>query len=174
MAVGYIPRAKGTHWSGSEKLKGREHIHPQYYLFHGCRLPSTEGGPLSHTNSWNGEHYNIQKAIQQKTGQLVPLPGFCNYGKQHRSHAKQRLSVPHTDCKLMAVTVAEALEDEDEELVEHLQDLVVVLVDLHLQVKTRELGKVPVRVRVLGTEHYQTGFFDIGYWQFCKYLIERT
>jgi hypothetical protein len=59
----------------------------------------------------------------------------------------------HTDLEFVAVAVAEALEDEDEKLVEHLEDLVVVLVNFHLQVQPRELGQVPVRVRILRPEN---------------------
>ena len=57
------------------------------------------------------------------------------------------------------------LEDELQQAVKHLKDLVVVAVDRHLQIQARELGEMPVRVRVLRTE----GRPDLGYTLYVHY-----
>ena len=53
---------------------------------------------------------------------------------------------------LLLVIGLDALEDEQEHLVDHIHDLVVVVLESHLEVETGELGQVPVGVGVLGPE----------------------
>ena len=53
---------------------------------------------------------------------------------------------------LLLVIGLDALEDEQEHLVDHIHDLVVVVLESHLEVETGELGQVPVGVGILSPE----------------------
>ena len=53
---------------------------------------------------------------------------------------------------LLAVVGLNSLEDEQEHLVDHVHDLVVVVLESHLEIETGELGQVPVGVGVLSPE----------------------
>ena len=54
---------------------------------------------------------------------------------------------------LLPVVVLNTLEDEQEHLVDHVHDLVVVVLESHLEIETGELGQVPVGVGVLSPEY---------------------
>lgn len=51
------------------------------------------------------------------------------------------------------VLLFQALEDVDKQLVKHIENLVVVLLESHLQIESHKLGHVAVSERVLGTEN---------------------
>lgn len=53
---------------------------------------------------------------------------------------------------LVGKLLLQSREDVLEQAVQDIEDLVVVLVDSHLEIETHELGHVSVRIRVLGTE----------------------
>ena len=53
---------------------------------------------------------------------------------------------------LALVPGVELLEDEQHEVLEDTHDLVVMLLELHLEIETCELGQVTSRVRVLSAE----------------------
>jgi len=57
------------------------------------------------------------------------------------------------DLNLVLVVVVHVLEDCFERAVNRAEDLVIVLIDGHLEIQTRELGQVSVGVTVLRTEH---------------------
>jgi hypothetical protein len=54
--------------------------------------------------------------------------------------------------RLLLVACVELLEDEQHQVLEHAHNLMVVLLELHLQIETSELGQVTGCVGVLGTE----------------------
>ena len=54
---------------------------------------------------------------------------------------------------LLPVVRLNSLEDEQEHLVDHVHDLVVVVLESHLEIETGELGQVPVGVGVLSPKH---------------------
>ena len=51
--------------------------------------------------------------------------------------------------RLSPVVILNTLENEEEHLVNHIHDLVVVAFESHLEIETSEFGQVPVGVRVL-------------------------
>jgi hypothetical protein len=53
---------------------------------------------------------------------------------------------------LLPVVVLDTLEDEQEHLIDDVHNLVVVVLESHLEIETGELGQVPVGVGVLGPE----------------------
>jgi hypothetical protein len=53
---------------------------------------------------------------------------------------------------LLPVIVLNTLKDEQEHLVDHVHDLMVVVLESHLEIETGELGQVPVGVGVLSPE----------------------
>lgn len=53
---------------------------------------------------------------------------------------------------VVSVSLGELREDEDEQLGQHVNDLIVVLLEGHLHIETNELGHVSVSVGVLGSE----------------------
>lgn len=53
---------------------------------------------------------------------------------------------------LLPVILLNTLEDEQKHLVDHVHDLVVVILESHLEIQASELGQVPVGVRVLSPE----------------------
>jgi hypothetical protein len=57
------------------------------------------------------------------------------------------------EVRLLLVACVELLEDEQHQVLEHAHNLVVVLLELHLQIETSELGQVASGIGVLGTEH---------------------
>ena len=57
------------------------------------------------------------------------------------------------DVNLLRVALLQAGKDVLEHAVDRLHDLVVVLLERHLEIESHELGQVTVRVRVFGTEH---------------------
>lgn len=56
------------------------------------------------------------------------------------------------DANLVAVLLLQALEDGQEQRVENVENLVVVLLNGHLEIETGELAQVSMRVGIFGTE----------------------
>jgi hypothetical protein len=53
---------------------------------------------------------------------------------------------------LLLVVILNTLENEEEHLVDHIHDLVIIIFESHLKVEASEFGQVPVGVRVLSPE----------------------
>ena len=54
----------------------------------------------------------------------------------------------------MRVLLLQAAEDREEERVEHVDNLMVMLLDRHFQVKPYEFGQMSMGVRVLGAKDW--------------------
>lgn len=55
--------------------------------------------------------------------------------------------------RLLLIPRIQLLEDKEHKILQHAHDLVIMLLELHLQIQTRKLRQMACRIRVLGPEH---------------------
>ena len=92
----------------------------------------------------------FRSLVEAEVFMRVPSLDRLNLNKPRLANVNRHTRLMETAQHL--VIGLNALEVEQEHLVDHVHDFVVVVLDSHLEIETGELGQVPVGVGVLGPE----------------------